>query len=295
MSNPTPPGWYPVPGTGQERWWDGSAWTDSHRPANRLNDAVTQSWSTGPATTAESWSAGPSTAPPSPPNGGGGRGLVLGATGAVVAVVIGAVAVAVWALQPEAAKKPDPSPSLTIATSSPGPSRSSSPTPDGSIDPSLTIADRTHGWGVPLPEGWTAEPATDQASVLEISGQYACSQSSSLCVRGQFAVAADPVDAPDARTAAEHEIAAYAPSVFGDLKDHDEQSSGTLDVAGASGWAIRWYVHPQAEGPAGYVVVAAVPASGGGYVILHGGVDDDPKAPQPAVLDRIMHGIRQAS
>ncbi len=26
------PGWYPEPGTGTQRWWDGSAWTD-HRHA----------------------------------------------------------------------------------------------------------------------------------------------------------------------------------------------------------------------------------------------------------------------
>ncbi|RKE18743.1 DUF2510 domain-containing protein [Streptomyces sp. TLI_171] len=293
MSTPTPPGWYPVPGTGQERWWDGTGWTDSHRPAGRLNDAVTQSWdSSGLQQPA------PAPAPPKAP--GSGRGLVIGATAAVAVVVIGAVATAVWALQPSSGKKPDPVPTLTVGVSTPAPSPSRiSPSPSRSPSPSkgdsVVLADKAHGWGVPMPDGWTAESATEKSSVIEIFGQYACSQSESLCVRGQFAVVNDPVDAADAQTAAEQEMAAFAPSIFGELKSHREEAAGTLTIAGSQGWAIRWYVEPK-DGASGYVVVAAAPASdGSGYVILHGGVDDDPKAPDPSVLDDIVQGVTKSS
>ncbi|MFJ5232384.1 DUF2510 domain-containing protein [Kitasatospora sp. NPDC088391] len=299
MSTPTPPGWYPVPGTGQERWWNGTAWTDSYRPAGRLNDAVTQAWDSTPLRSPE-----PAPGPvPGPPSGGSGRGLVLGATAAVAVVVIGAVAAAVWALQPTGGKKADPAPTLTVAVSSPVPSASPSrsarpapsPTPSRSSAPDagVTLADKAHGWGVPLADGWTAESANDKSSVVEIYGQYACSQSQDLCVRGQFAVVTAPVRAADAKTAAEQEMATFAPSIFGELKSHREESAGTLTIADAKGWAIRWYVEPK-SGPGGYVVVAAAPVDDG-FVILHGGVDDDPKAPDASVLDDIVQGVRKAS
>lgn len=30
---PAPPGWYPVPGTTTERWWDGAGWTEHYMPS----------------------------------------------------------------------------------------------------------------------------------------------------------------------------------------------------------------------------------------------------------------------
>ena len=32
---PPPAGWYPEPGTGSLRWWDGYQWTDRHAPPPR--------------------------------------------------------------------------------------------------------------------------------------------------------------------------------------------------------------------------------------------------------------------
>ncbi|GLW73007.1 membrane protein [Kitasatospora phosalacinea] len=308
MSNPTPPGWYPVPGTGQERWWDGTAWTDSHRQAGLVNDAVTQTWQVAPGPPPP---APPSFGPPGPPPGRPGRGPLIAVVSVVVVLLAGAVGTVLWALQPDGPKKAGPAPTITVGVSTPAasrPPRSPSPTPDAtetddtsaddtrtSPAPALQLADKAHGWGVPLPDGWTAEPANERATVVEISGQYACEQSESLCLRGQFAIAADSVDAADAQAAAEQAMTDFAAAAFGTLRSHREESAGTLTVAGHEGWAIRWHVEPE-QGAAGYAVVAAVPdPDGSGYVILRGGVDDDPKAPDPAVLDDIIQGITTAS
>ncbi|MFB7943318.1 DUF2510 domain-containing protein [Kitasatospora phosalacinea] len=313
MSTPTPPGWYPVPGTGQERWWDGTAWTDSHRQAGLVNDAVTQSWPAAPGPPPLAPPSQPPSQPPfhppfqppGPPPGRSGRGPLIAAVSAAVVLLAGAVGTVVWALQPADPKKASPAPTVTVDVSSPAPSDPpASPSPDvtetddtgsddtgSSPDPALQIADETHGWGVPLPDGWIAQAATDRAAVVEITGQYACEQSESLCLRGQFAITTDSVDAADARAAAEQAMTDFAAVAFGTLRSHQEESAGTLTVAGSEGWAIRWYLEPE-QGAAGFAVVAAVPdPDGSGYVILRGGVDDDPKAPDPAVLDDIIQGI----
>ncbi|GAA2107417.1 hypothetical protein GCM10009759_46500 [Kitasatospora saccharophila] len=309
MSTPTPPGWYPVPGTGQERWWDGTAWTDSHRQAGLVNDAVTQTWQVAPGPPPP-----PTTLPfqppfqPGPPPGRSGRGPLIATVSVAVLLLAGVVGAVVWAVQPDDPKKAGPAPTITVGVSTPAasdPPRSPSPTPDAddtsaddtdsSPAPALQLADKAHGWGVPLPDGWTAEPANERATVVEIFGQYACEQSESLCLRGQFAVVADSVDAADAQAAAERAMTDFAAVAFGTLRTHREESAGTLTVAGSEGWAIRWYVEPE-QGAAGFAVVAAVPdPDGSGYVILRGGVDDDPKAPDPAVLDDIIQGITTAS
>ncbi|WP_033258116.1 MULTISPECIES: hypothetical protein [Kitasatospora] len=207
-----------------------------------------------------------------------------------------AVGAGVWALGPDRSNRPGPT--LVVALSTPpAGSPPPHPAPDDTAGtgtapaPAPTLADRTHGWGVPLPAGWTAEPATERAAVVEVAGRYACGQSAAPCPRGRFAIAADSVGAADAQRAAEREMAAFAPEVFGELRAHREESAGTLTVAGREGWAIRWYAEPW-RGAAGHVVVAAVAdPHGTGYVVLRGGVDDDPGAPAASVLDGIIRGI----
>ncbi|MEV4555846.1 DUF2510 domain-containing protein [Kitasatospora sp. NPDC049285] len=298
MSTPTPPGWYPVPGTGQERWWNGTAWTDDHRTAGQLNDAPTQGWdNSGLAAATRQPQPGPYPTGKSDGTGRRGNGLVVGVSAAVGAVLLAAVVVAVVLIRTDP-PTPNPVPTLTATGNSPvtaSPLASASPSRSATnAAPALTVADAVHGWRVPLPDGWTAERPSDQASVIEIAGQYSCSQSTSLCVRGQFSVAVDTAQAADAESAAEAEIAAYAPEVFGPLTSHRELATGAVTVAGVRGHAIRWYVQP-GQGASGYVLVVALPAQSGGFVILHGGVDDDPKAPKPAELDRIVLGIAPAS
>jgi len=49
---PAPPGWYPDPQTGQQRYWDGTSWTDIPPPATRalrgpMTDSEARQWAMG--------------------------------------------------------------------------------------------------------------------------------------------------------------------------------------------------------------------------------------------------------
>ncbi|MFG2821111.1 DUF2510 domain-containing protein [Kitasatospora sp. NPDC048365] len=299
MSTPTPPGWYPVPGTTEERWWDGTAWTADTRPAHRIADAPTQAWPGAAVPPMPSQQPAPQ---PSPPRR---NGLVIGATVASLAVIGGAIAAAVAFIpggdpDPTPSRSPIAAPSASrsvapsrSASASPRPSasRSAQPAPSGTALSGKALDDRTHGWSVPIANGWVPRLTTGTTStVFQSVGEYECGQTSK-CVRGQYSVEVSPSPGTDARTVAEAVMAVYAPRSFGDLEDHEELGSGTITVAGAKGYAVRWHVTPT-TGEEGYLLVVAVPAAGGGYTILHGGVDDSAQAPDPVVLDQITAGIR---
>lgn len=335
MSTSTPPGWYPVPDTGpggaaQERWWDGTAWTAEVRPAQaappvappNVADAPTQAWQGQAA-------AGPGYGypqhqhqqqqPPAPygyPQHGGQQpqfpvyaypsapppaknrnALVIGIVAGVV-LLAAAAGVAVVASGGD-----DPGTALPLPTYSiPAPYFSASPrAPRTSPSPRATTpaggnaaTDVVHGWRVPNPAGWTPHSLSSTQAFYETIGPYECGMSSP-CIRGQFAVGLKSVPGTDAETVARREMADYAPKSFGDLTDHEELKSGPVTVAGATGFAVRWYVTPE-TGSKGYVLVVAVPdTKGSGFVLLHGGVDDDPEAPEPAVLDQMVVGIRSVT
>ncbi|WP_035805646.1 hypothetical protein [Kitasatospora mediocidica] len=89
-------------------------------------------------------------------------------------------------------------------------------------------------------------------------------------------------------------IADYAPQLYGDLASHQELASAPITAAGLTGYAVRWHVVPS-TGTQGYILLVALPSAGGGFSILVGSVDDDPSAPQPAVLEQIVAGIRVAA
>jgi len=298
VSNPTPPGWYPVPGTAQERWWDGTQWTADTRLAQQLAGAPTQAWSNAGLGAPQPQQAGYPDQPKPRRSG-----LVIGVSAAAIAVVALGIGAAVL-LAPEH-DDPTPGPTRTVAlsgspaasrsaTPSPSPSRSgTSPKPAPSGTAAGTLTDVVHGWRIPMPSGWTRETPGSNITVVEIAGTYDC-QMTSPCVRGQFAIETGPVGAADAKAAAEAGMAAYAPRVFGELASHEELTPGATTVAGTRGWAVRWYVTPK-QGAKGYVLVVAVPVQGGRFALLHGGVDDDPQAPDPETLDEIVDGIRATS
>ncbi|MFJ1702199.1 DUF2510 domain-containing protein [Kitasatospora sp. NPDC088346] len=324
MTNSIPPGWYPVQGTSEERWWDGSAWTADVRQAGaptagQLADAPTQAWESagyGPPAAP----VGPPTAQPAygyPPQGlaGGGygypgpppsprrNGLVIGISVAVVVVLVAAGAIGYAFTRGDDPSPPPPGPSASGSASrsasaspsrSPRPSASPSPSPSAGASRSTgaptTVTDTVHSLRVTVPYGWTTGTPTDVVSMRSTSGPYDCGMAQQ-CVRGQFSIESNAVTGADARSAAEAAMAEFAPSVFGKLLGHRELASGPIVVAGVDGYAVRWYVTPE-QGAQGYTLMIACPAEGGGFVLLRGGVDDDPLAPKPAVLEQIVAGIR---
>ncbi|GAA4996534.1 DUF2510 domain-containing protein [Kitasatospora paranensis] len=322
MSTSTPPGWYPVTGpdgTAQERWWDGSAWTAEVRPAAGaagIAEAPTQAW-TAPAAPAPA--AHPGYGYPQQPAAGYGyppqapayaypsavpasknrNGVIIGIAAGVlvVAAVVGAVFVLGSGKKDPAVIGPLPSisvPSFDLPSADP-----STPLPAPSDDTATPAAagalpDLLHGWRVPRPAAWTLHTGSSATSLYETTGPYDCGMTSQ-CIRGQFSIEAVSVPGTDAATVARAAMANYAPRIFGELDGHEELTSGPIAVAGATGYAVRWYATPK-QGAKGYILMIAVPdAQGSGFVLLHGGVDDDPKAPRPTVLDQIAGGIRSTS
>ncbi|GAA2226205.1 DUF2510 domain-containing protein [Kitasatospora cystarginea] len=182
-------------------------------------------------------------------------------------------------------------PFLGAAKAGPGrPARDAPPTimaPDG------PASDPVHGWTLPLPAGWTPGRRGRDAAVQLFTAPYSCAAPAG-CVRGSFAIGTAPVTGPDAVAVARSAMADTAPVLFGELASHRQLPSGPVAVAGRRGFAERWHVVPK-DGVQGYVLVVAVPAHGGGFTVLTGSVDDDPLAPDPAVLDRIVQGIRASS
>ncbi|MFC9329102.1 hypothetical protein [Kitasatospora sp. NPDC057015] len=367
MSNSTPPGWYPVPGTGpdgaasQECWWDGTAWTAEVRTAPgarppsgaQIADAPTQAWEgAAPAVPQPAPGQGqppgyapvgqpgagygyppqpaagygyppqPGTGyPPGYPVGGGQPGYPpggmypgvpptprRGGTGVVIGVVVavllaGGIAAGV-ALSGGDDPSPKPSPTLALPSEPVGPSESPAGSPSRQPSPTAaprstapvavtgTVPDAQHAITVPVLTGWTSGTPGSTATVSLTSGPYTCPGTGGSCVRGQFSIKTDPVEGSTARAAAEAAMPAYAGAIFSGLASHTDAGSAATTVAGVAGYAVRWHVRTS-DGTTGYVLLAAVPAEGGGYVVLNGGVDEDPKAPDRSALEQILKGIKQ--
>ena len=357
MSNSTPPGWYPAPGTGadgaaaQERWWDGSAWTSEVRPvapvdrppAAQIADAPTQAWQAAPPAPPAAPQPGygyppqPQPAPgygypasgypgvQGPPGYPPATGYPMGppaprrksnavVIGVVVAVLAAGGIAAGVALNSGDGPSPRPMPTLAVPTitvptlavptvpsfdPSPttSPSRRPSPTPSPRASAPAavtgTVPDAQHGITVPVLAGWTQTTPGSSATVFLSSGSYTC-PGGGTCVRGQFAVKADSVQGASARAAAEAAMPLYAQAIFDGLTSHTDARSSAVVVAGVSGYAVRWHVMTK-DGLGGYVLLAAVPAESGGFVVFNGGVDEDPLAPGPAALEQILLGVEQDS
>ncbi len=144
---------------------------------------------------------------------------------------------------------------------------------------------------MPLLTGWQQDTPSSSATVFLTSGHYTC-PGGGECVRGQFSVKADSAEGTSARSAAESAMPAYAAAIFDGLTSHTDAGSAATSVAGVAGYAVRWHVRTK-DGLSGYVLLAAVPAEHGGYVVFNGGVDEDPQAPGQAALDQILKGIEQ--
>ncbi|WP_195911003.1 DUF2510 domain-containing protein [Streptomyces kaniharaensis] len=317
---------------GHERWWDGNAWTADVRPlqggAAQLADAPTQGWQP-PAQTPPGYGYGgppqggagygyPGPQAPGygypgpqpgygyPPPSGSGRvnpGVVIGI---VLAVLTVAGVILVLTLNSDGSPSADPTPNPTVtATGSASPSPSPTyrlpttvptptlPAPKPAPVLKSTVPDSQHAITIPVFDGWDASTIGTRSTVSLGTGRYTCSDGNS-CIRGQFAVEKDTAQGATAKAAAEATMPGYAGKIFTGITSHTDSGSGYVTVAGVLGYASRWHVRTS-DGTQGYVLLAAVPAKGGGYVVFEGGVDDDPAAPDASVLDQILKGIKQDS
>ncbi|MFJ5122715.1 DUF2510 domain-containing protein [Kitasatospora sp. NPDC088548] len=329
MSNSTPPGWYPVPGAdgaaGHERWWDGNAWTSDVRPVQaggaQLADAPTQTWQPpqqpvsapppaygygAPQQGAPGYGY-PGQAPqaygypqggyPPPPRPGRMKPGVAVAVVLAVLAVVGVVAGIALNNSDKPQAGPAPTPTVTVSdSSSPSPTPTPrTPTPTTTPLPAPivkdTVSDSRHAIIVPVFEDWDAQTDSAHSTVFLGTGRYTCPGGGS-CIRGQFSVEKETIAGASARAAAEAAMPAYAAAIFTGIASHTDAGSFATTVAGVPGYAVRWRIKTT-DGTRGYVLLAAVPAKGGGYVAFEGGVDDDPSAPDPTVLDQILKGIKQ--
>lgn len=316
----TPPGWHPDPGhTGdgprQERWWDGSAWTDEVRAA------APAEWDP-PA--ASSPLASPSPAPlypaTSPPGTrSGGRRIAIGVIAGVVAVAIagGFYLLGRGGDDNEAGRAgsgPSAAPSRPGQQSpapdgpqgggpggGPGGGESGAPPQPQTEDGYAT--DAASGISIPVPDGWTGESGTIGAGVT--TGKYECpGDSSQSCVRGgvfSAPAAALKIDATTAKAAAEKDIEAnaeesYGGTIYGDISSHQQLKAEAVTVAGQKGYLVRWKV-VTSKGDDGYVQSLAFssPASPELMVVVRSGFDVNDKAPKLSVMDVITKGIKAAA
>ncbi|MFD9685617.1 DUF2510 domain-containing protein [Kitasatospora sp. NPDC059088] len=221
-------------------------------------------------------------------------GVIVGISVAVL--VVGGI-IAGLTLSGGGNTKADPTPNPTVTvTQSDGPTPSPTPTrsaPAPKPVPSVksTVPDPQHAITVPVLDGWDAATNSAHSTVYLGSGRYSCADGNS-CIRGQFSIEKDTVQGDTPKGAADAAMPTYAGTIFSGITSHTDSGSGYVSVAGVLGYATRWHVGTS-DGTQGYVLLAAVPAKGGGYVIFEGGVDDDPAAPDPAVLDQILKGIKQ--
>ncbi|WP_380284816.1 DUF2510 domain-containing protein [Kitasatospora purpeofusca] len=320
---------------GHERWWDGTAWTSDVRPVQagggQIADAPTQvAWQSpdGKAAAPPPPSYGygvphqgqpgygypapnppaygyPPTAypPPSRPNRMK-TGTAVGIGIAVLAVVgvVAAVALNSGGDGPSAGP-PQPVTTVTVTdtptatTAAPTTTRPASPpaTTPPRPTPVLkdTVADPQHAITVPVFDGWEANTSGSHSTVFLGTGQYTCPGGGN-CIRGQFSVEKDTISGSTARAAAEAAMPAYAEAIFTNIASHTDAGSSSTTVAGIAGYAVRWHI-VTSDGSKGYILLAAVPAKGGGYVAFEGGVDDAAGAPDPSLLDQILKGIKQDS
>ncbi|MFI6155729.1 DUF2510 domain-containing protein [Kitasatospora sp. NPDC051170] len=313
---------------GHERWWDGHSWTDQVRPLPHggvapLADAPTQPWQppgvqpAPPAPQPGYGYGGPqdagygypgATTPgygyPAPAPGYGypgpgyqpqaprrvRPGLVAGITAGVVLVGSLAAYLLIGDDGGDPVVGPTPNPVVTTQTRLPKPNPTTTVVPPKPV-PTIksSVPDAQHSITVPVLEGWDANTNSAHSTVYLGSGRYTC-PSGGACIRGQFSVEKDLIQGATAKAAADAAMPTYAGQIFTGITTHTDNGSGPVTIAGFSAYATRWHVRTS-DGTQGYVLLAAVPAKGGGYVVFEGGVDDDPQAPDPSSLDQILKGI----
>lgn len=287
MTQTSPPGWHPDPGyTGfgpiQERWWDGSQWTDHLRV---------------PPATARS------------------RRIRIGAGITAGVVLLAAIGGGVYLLADDSGKKTD---TATAPSASPSPAPSRQPgAPGGSggdgggnespeqQQPQTEdgyATDLASGISIPVPDGWKGESGMG-AGVT--TGSYACpGDTKQKCVRGGvFSVPAKALklNTTTARATAEKDIAAnakdsYGEQIYGGITSHQELKSEPVTVMRPEG--LPGALEGRDEERRRRVRrVAGLPRprAENMLVVVRSGFDINTKAPALSVLDDITKGIKAAS
>ncbi|MGA5816392.1 DUF2510 domain-containing protein [Kitasatospora sp. NPDC094028] len=217
-------------------------------------------------------------------------GVIVGVSVAVLAVggIIAGLVLSGGDDTPQA--DPTPNPTVSTQSTAPAPGPTPKPSPPKPL-PAVksTIPDSQHAISVPVYDGWDAATDSPHSTVYLGTGKYTC-PTGGACIRGQFSVEKDVIQGSSAKAAADAAMPAYAEQIFTGITSHTDAGSDNVSVAGVRGYAVRWHVRTS-DGTQGYVLLAAVQAKGGGYVVFEGGVDDDPQAPDPSVLDQILKGI----
>ena len=283
MTQTSPPGWHPDPGyTGfgplQERWWDGTQWTDQLRM---------------------------------PPAALRGRRIRIGAGITAAVVVLAAIGGGVYVLTDDSgatgntatAQSASPSPDPSRRPGAPGgsgggetPEQQQPQTEDG------YATDMASGISIPVPDGWTGESGMG-AGVT--TGTYACpGDSGEKCVRGgvfSAPAAALKLTTKTAKATAEKDIAtnaeeSYGEKIYGGITSHEQLKSEAVTVAGQQDYRVRWKVVTK-NGDDGYVESLAFPSPHAEdmLIVVRSGFDINAKAPGLSVLDDITKGIKAAS
>ncbi|WP_329042068.1 DUF2510 domain-containing protein [Streptomyces sp. NBC_00178] len=292
MTQTTPPGWHTDPGhsgigPAQERWWDGSRWTDQLRIA--------------PATVRR-------------------RRMRIGAGIAAGVVLLAAVGSGAYMLGSNS--DDGDSASATAPTNQPE-SPGLPGAPDGGRgegdnggqdggegrNPGQMpetekgyATDAASGISIPVPDGWKGQSGPIGAGLT--TGDYACpGDTSQKCVRGGIFSApaqALKIKADTAKAAAEADIKAnaeesYGEKIYGGITSHEELVSEAVTVAGQKGYKVRWKVVTK-NGDDGYVESLAFPSPNlkNMLVVVRSGFDVNAKAPKLSVLDDITKGIKKA-
>ncbi|MGZ3114538.1 DUF2510 domain-containing protein [Streptomyces sp. H62] len=304
-----PPGWYPDPSAPhQERWWDGTAWTEHRRAPGPAGYGAPPAQQPVP-------SAAPGQPSTVPLRAGGHPGQRRSADGtvrarAVALTAAGAVLVAAivggafflgeddggprTGTPPSSAAPTGPSP----VTATPTPS----PTPTG---PPTTVEDQLNGVTFPLPDGWIPPKNVAESDVMMTTdGTYDCPADGGVCRHGLVVsrtVTANAESSP--KTLAEQDIEDAADDAydrdlvgnkpFGGIESHEEVASGPVAVAGRAGYYVRWRV-TTAEGPGGYVQSMVFPSTVGteSPILVRYVFDAGEDGPPLADMERITKGIR---
>lgn len=313
VNQTSPPGWHPDPGysgigPAQERWWDGTQWTDQLRVAPaavrsrriRVGVGITVGVVVLAAVGGGAYALGHGDGKQSassvarsdgPPSGGNGREGAPGGSGESGGGYGGGQNGGSGG-DGGSGQNGDGSGGQDQAPQSP-----QIPTEDG------YATDIASGISLPVPDGWTGESGTVGANLT--TGEYACpGDADQQCVRGGvFSAPAAALKNTEktAEAAAKKDISvnaeeSYGADLYEGITSHQQLKSEAVTVAGQKGYLVRWKVVTK-KGDDGYVESLAFPSPNSKdlMVVVRSGFDINAQAPKLSVLDTITKGIKAAS